>query len=111
MEAELQTEYPQYDIHILAINQIGNGTGSGPASVSQVSTLPMVQDNSVANIWNAWHALTPNPSTQPGAPWRDVHILNRQNEIVETYSLTVNSLSDPQNFATLKQMFVDAAAQ
>jgi hypothetical protein len=109
MQTELQTEYPQYDIHILSINQIGYGSGSGPALVGQVSSLPMVQDDNIEDIWNSWHALAPNPSTHSGAPWRDVHILNEQNEIIETYSLTLNNLSNPQNYAVLKQMFVDAA--
>ena len=31
MQNELQTEYPQYDIQILAVNQTGYGTGSGPS--------------------------------------------------------------------------------
>ena len=109
MQDELETEYPQYDIQILAINQIGNG--SGAALVGSLGDLPMVEDNSSDDIWNTWHAMAPNPSTHSGAPWRDVHILNSQNEIVYTYSLTLNNLSNPQNFATLKQMFVDAATQ
>ena len=111
MQNELQTEYPQYDIQILAVNQTGYGTGSGPSLVGQISSLPMVQDDNFVNIWNSWHASAPNPSSHSGAPWRDVHILNPQNEIIETYSLTLNNLSNPQNFATLKQMFVDAATQ
>ena len=109
MQAELETEYPQYDIQILAVNQIGNS--SGASLVASLGDLPMVQDNSSDDIWNTWHAMSPNPSTHSGAPWRDVHILNTQNEIVDTYSLTLNNLSNPQNFATLKQMFVDAATQ
>ena len=109
MQAELETEYPQYDIQILAINQIGNGAGA--SLVASLGDLPMVEDNSSDDIWNTWHAMAPNPSTHSGAPWRDVHILDSQNEIVYTYSLTLNNLSNPQNFATLKQMFVDAATQ
>ena len=109
MQAELETEYPQYDIQILAVNQVGNS--SGASLVASHGDLPMVQNNTTDDIWNTWHALAPNPSTHSGAPYRDVHILNTQNEIVYTYSLTLNNLSNPQNFATLKQMFVDAATQ
>ena len=109
MQAELEVEYPQYDIQILAVNQIGNA--SGASLVASQGDLPLVQNNSVDDIWNTWHAMAPFPSTHSGAPYRDVHILNGQNEIVETYSLTLNNLSNPQNFATLKQMFVDAASQ
>ena len=109
MQAELEVEYPQYDIQILAVNQIGNS--SGASLVGGSGDLPMVQNNTTDDIWNTWHALAPNPSTHSGAPYRDVHILNAQNEIVETYSLTLNNLSNTQNYATLKQMFVDAASQ
>ena len=109
MQAELEVEYPQYDIQILAVNQIGNASGVSLAGAE--GDLPIVQDNPSDDIWNTWHALTPNPSSHSGAPWRDVNILNAQNEIVETYSLTLYTLSDPQNYATLKQMFVDAASQ
>ena len=107
MQNELEAEYPQYDFQILAVNQ--TGYGSYASLVSSMGDLPLVQDNPTDNIWNTWHALTPNPSTQSGAPYRDVHILNADNEIVETYSLTVYDLGNPQNYATLKQMFVDAA--
>ena len=109
MQAELEIEYPQYDIQILAVNQIGNS--GGEALIASLGDLPMVQDNGVVDIWDTWHAMTPNPSTNAGAPWRDVHILNSDNEIVDTYSLTVNNLSNTQNYDTLKQMFVDAASQ
>ena len=109
MQAELEVEYPQYDIQILAVNQIGNS--SGASLVGGSGDLPMVQNNTTDDIWNTWHALAPNPSTHSGAPYRDVHILNTQNEIVYTYSLTLNNLSNSQNYDTLKQMFVDAATQ
>ena len=109
MQVELENEYPQYDIQILAVNQ--NGYGAYTNLVASLGDLPMVQDNSNDAIWNTWHALTPNPSTHSGAPWRDVHILNAENEIVETYSLTLYNLSNVQNFNTLKQKFIDAASQ
>ena len=108
MQAELQAEYPQYDIDILAINQIGNGSGTGPTQVSQISPLPMVQDDASIDIWNIWHATSPNPSS---SAWREVQILDKQNEIIHTFSLTTYNLSDPTNYTTLKQMFVDAATQ
>ena len=104
MQNELEAEYPQYDIQILAVNQIGYG--SYTSLVASLGDIPMIQDNTTDNIWNTWHALTPNPSAQP---YRDVHILNADNEIVDTYNLTTYNLGSAQNYATLKQMFVDAA--
>ena len=109
MQAELEIEYPQYDIQILAVNQTGNS--GGEALVASLGDLPVVQDNSTVSIWDTWHAMTPNPSTNAGAPWRDIHILNPDSEIISTYNLTVYNLQNTQNYDTLKQMFVDAASQ
>lgn len=107
MQSELEVEYPQFDIQILAVNQIGYGQQT--SLVASVGDIPLLQDNTVDNIWSTWHSLAPNPSTHLGAPYRDVHILNQQNEIVETFSLTLNDLRNLQNYSTLKQLFVDAA--
>jgi hypothetical protein len=96
MQAELQIEHP--DIHILGINMIGAEGGMG--EVSLISTLPVVNDDTVVHVWQDW-----------GAVWRDVIILNRANEPIYTYNLTTYNLADPTNYATLKQMFIDAATQ
>lgn len=49
-------------------------------------------------MWSSW-----------GATWRDVQILDANNDRVGIYNLTENSLADEENYATLKQMLLDAA--
>lgn len=129
MQTELQTEHPSLNISLLAINQIGYEAGM--SSIDPTSTLPIVNDNDVDNIWSTWHGLSPEPSQ---SPWREIHILDAQNEIVHTFSLTSHNLGPGNGFCTdsthmiqedcedsgavwhlnydyLKQLFVDAATQ
>ena len=129
MQAEIQAEYPSLNITLLAINQ--SGYEAGMSSIGPTSTLPIVNDNDVDNIWNTWHALSPEPSH---SPWREIHILNKQNEIIQTFSLTSHNLGPGNGFCTdptqmiqsdcedsgavwhlnyeyLKQLLVDAATQ
>ncbi|MDG2383862.1 MAG: dockerin type I domain-containing protein [Pirellulaceae bacterium] len=43
--------------------------------------------------------------------FRDVVIIDENNEVVTTYNLTSNNLSDSENYAELRQLFVDAASE
>lgn len=98
MQTELAAEYPNLPIHIIGINQIGAETGM--TDVALMSTLPVVNDDTNENVWTDW-----------GAQWRDVKILNANNEIVTTYNLTTYNLADQANYDALKQLFIDAATQ
>ena len=49
MQTELQAEYPSLNITLLAINQIGYEAGM--PSIDPTSTLPIVNDNDVDDIW------------------------------------------------------------
>tara|TARA_B110000037_G_C16745171_1_gene352916 strand:- start:93 stop:458 length:366 start_codon:yes stop_codon:yes gene_type:complete len=121
MQAELSSEYPMLDISILAINQIGAEAGIPQAS--QVGTLPIVNDDSNTQIWTNWTGI-----------WRDVYIVDHQNEVVDVYNLTANNLAPnygvcsvgtntdqesceaagavwTSNYDYLKQLFVTAALQ
>lgn len=123
MQTELQAEYPQHGFNIIGINQPSNQGQGGEALVAAISTLPMVQDDATANVWPNW-----------GAVWRDIKILDRQNEVFYTYNLTQNSLAPgnglcsdmsyfdqpscegagfvwTENYDHLKQKFIDAATQ
>ena len=55
------------------------------SAIDPASTLPIINDNETDNIWVTWHAISPEPSQ---SPWREIHILNAQNEIIHTFSLT-----------------------
>ena len=58
----------------------------------------MVGDSAELLIWEQW-----------GGDWRDVFILNKQNEIMEVYNLTEHNLNDPSNYTELKEKLIAAA--
>ena len=96
MQGELDEEYPDLDIKILSINQIG--AENGTSSFSEIHALPMVNDNPTDDIWTEWDC-----------EWRDFYILNKNNELLEVYNLTEHNLNDPVNYEELKQKLVVAS--
>ena len=96
MQDELESAYPNLDIDLFAINMSGAGSGISYFTASQ--HLPVVQDDSILQIWSIW-----------GGVWRDVFILDQNNVLVHTYNLTQYSLSDSANYDTLMQLFIDTA--
>ena len=121
MQTELDAEYPNLNIDILGINM--TGTEAGMSDVALISTLPVVQDDTTVNVWNDWNAI-----------WRDVQILNAENEVIHVFNLTQHNLAPGNGFCTdathvdqtscesagetwhvnytyLKQLFIDAATQ
>ena len=94
MQDELESNYPNLDIEIFAINM----TGSSVTSLTSSQNLPVVQDDNSLQIWSTW-----------GAVWRDVMILDQNNELVHTYNLTQYSLSNTSNYNDLMQLFIDTA--
>ncbi|MEC8380244.1 MAG: hypothetical protein VXZ96_07980 [Myxococcota bacterium] len=96
MQAELDASYPNLPIQILAVN--GIGYSSGIASLSSIHTLPMVEDTNTDLIWSQW-----------GAVYRDVMILDGNNELVDAFNLTSSSLNSSSNYNALMQLFIDTA--
>ena len=99
MQDELNANYPQLDIQLLAIDRI-DAQGNGVSNFSIDQDLPMVVDNNSDSIWSTW-----------GGAWRDVVILNQDNEIVTSYNLTQYNLANQSNYDTLKQLLIDTATQ
>ncbi len=62
--------------------------------------LPILQDTVTDDVWGAW-----------GAVWRDVVILDPDNERSTVYNLTTYDLADVANRDALKQLLLDAAGQ
>ena len=62
-------------------------------------TLPWLQDTQGQNVWEGWAVI-----------WRDVVILDTQNNVRGIYNLTEHDLGIPANLAELKKMLLDAAA-
>jgi hypothetical protein len=64
----------------------------------QGRALPWLQDTKQANVWAAW-----------SVNWRDVVILDDQNNVVAVYNLSSHDLSMSANYAELRTMLLNAA--
>lgn len=94
MQAELDVSHPG-QIQLLAVN--GAGYESGMTTMAALGDLPIVQDTASEDVWTQW-AVT----------YRDVVILDADNEVVGVFNLTSNNLADSTNYATLKGMLTGA---
>jgi hypothetical protein len=84
-------------VTIIGINEIGHESGN--TQVSSVANLPMLQDVEEQNVWGVWNVT-----------YRDVVIVNTQGQEIGVYNLSKNDLNEPDSFAALKTMLVDAAS-
>lgn len=101
MQAELRAAYPELEITILGINQFDQGAEN--ALMMAGRSLPWLQDvdansDGQSDVWSAW-----------SAQWRDVMIVDGDNVRVATYNVTNNNLGTAANYATLRDMILDAA--
>ena len=78
------------------MNGIGHESANGTITAGR--TLAWLQDLAATDVWSAW-AVT----------YRDVILLNDNNEPVGVYNLTSNDLGDPTKYAALRDMLVSAA--
>ena len=98
MQTELASEYPELDIQIVGINEIGFDSGNAEMVVD--IELPWLQDDAIEEVWETWNVT-----------YRDVWILDAQNEVSAIYNLSENTLANPSNYADLMDIFVDTASQ
>ena len=96
MQTELDDETLDREVRILGINRAGSEAGN--AQVCDGRNIPWLQDTLDQNVWGAWQVT-----------WRDVIVLDEDNEIVAVFNLTQNSLSVPANYDSLKSILRDAA--
>ena len=97
MQTELEHDYPEVNIQIIGINQIGYGAGN--EAICTGRDIPWLQDVPGTDVWTSW-----------SVTYRDVIILDTDNVKVGTFNVTVNDLAISENYNTLQQMLVDAAA-
>ena len=97
MQVELDAADTTGSIVILGVNSIG--AESGNAAVTNGRSLAWLQDTAAQAVWESWQVA-----------YRDVVILDRANERVGAFNLTEHDLSVPAEFATLKQILLDLAA-
>jgi len=83
-------------VRILGVNAAGEEDGNAYACNGR--DIPWLQDTSAENAWGRW-AVT----------WRDVVILDEQNEPIGVYNLTAHSLADSTSYAELMGILRRAA--
>ncbi len=96
MQDRFDAEHPELGIQVLHVNETGYEAGNG--DLAAVTDLPILQDSAVSLVWQTW-----------GAVWRDVFVLNGDNELHAVFNLTDHPLDDEANFEALYQSFLDAA--
>ena len=99
MQDELEAEYPHLDIQLLAVNRAGQEVGVPAATEDR--DIPMLQDvdadgDSIGDAWKLWDV-----------EWRDVVILDGNNERVGVLNLGSHDLTESENYNTLKNMLLD----
>ena len=98
MQTELEESHPELEIKLLAINQIN--AENGVNNFNEGHSLPMVQDSTTEGIWTSWQG-----------SWRDVYILDNNNQLIEVFNLTMYNLQDSNNYNALKEKLISAAQQ
>lgn len=107
MLSELRSEYPDAPIQILGVNEFGHESGNSLMSSDRVT--PILQDvdannNGSSDVWREVWDVT----------YRDVKILNQENELVGTVNLTPPEgydLGEQANYNALKQIIADVARE
>ena len=96
MQNELADEEPGLGIQLLAVNESGFDSGLG--TMSGLGDLPLLQDTDEETVWDDWDVT-----------FRDVVILNSDNEQVGVFNLTTHSLAVSDNYEELKALLIATA--
>ncbi len=98
MQAELTDLGLAVEINLLGVNRDTSSSHNDEITAGRV--LPWLQDTSEIDSWSLWHVV-----------YRDVVILDQDGARVTAYNLTQHSLSTPANYAALKALLQDIAAE
>lgn len=96
MQTQLDSLATELDIELFAINQVG--LESGLEGMSVYGALPILQDDPDLLIWE-----------MEGIEYRDVLILDADNQWLTTFNLTDNDLNDDSNYTALMDLLVGYA--
>jgi hypothetical protein len=96
MQQDVDTVKTARPIRIFGVN--GIGFESGNAGICQGRTIPWLQDVAEQNVYEDWHVV-----------YRDVIVLNEDNEIIATYNLTDHDLNNSTSYFALREILLDAA--
>ncbi len=97
----MEADFPELDIQLVGVNKVGKEAGNDTAVEGR--DIPLLQDvdfndDGGSDSWDLWNV-----------QWRDVVILDGDNEQVGTFNLTTYNLALPENYNALRQMLIDAA--
>ncbi len=109
MQDDFAANFPSLKIQILGVNENDVGDADANAAFCANRDTPFLQDvdannNQRSDVWyDLWNVT-----------YRDVIILNTENEIVDVFNLTTHGLESPMapdrtNFEALRQSFIDTA--
>jgi hypothetical protein len=83
-------------VRIVGLNEVGHESAND--LMVDGRDLPWLQNTPAQNVWNSWQVT-----------YRDVIVLDRRNVPVAVFNLTEHDLSDPFDYAELKQILIDAS--
>ncbi len=92
LQNELDVSHPGA-FELLAVNEVGHE--SGLPTMSALGDLPILQDTVAVDAWDSW-AVT----------YRDVVLLDEDNQFVGVFNLTVNNLNEPTNYNALRDLLI-----
>lgn len=98
MQADIAAGHPGRAVQILGVNQMG--LESGNAATCEGRTIPWLQETADHPCWESWQVM-----------WRDVVILDGENQRAGVFNLTPHDLADPANYDTLKAMILRVASR
>jgi hypothetical protein len=96
MQAEIDAGAPAVPCEILGVNGIGHESGNATNCAGRV--IPWLQDAAGVDAWTLW-----------GVAYRDVVILDPDNEVFAVYNLTFYDLAVPGNYDALMAEILAAA--
>jgi len=98
MQGELNSVATPIPIRILGLNAVGHESGN--ATVVAGRTLPWLQDTKSQDVWTRWRVT-----------WRDVIVLDSDNNVAAIYNLTEHDLGKAANYDSLKTLLIKVANQ
>ena len=96
MQKDIEAETWSTTVQIHGVNAAG--LESGNAVTCQGRTTPWLQDTAAAQVYQKWEVT-----------YRDVIIVNQDNEAVAAYNLTSHNLAVQANYDELKALLQQAA--
>ena len=99
MQQEIAATSTLRPVQIIGVNGHGYETMyNAPGAFCDGRDLPFLEEGPNDGVWVAW-----------GVNYRDVVVVDENNEVVAVYNLTGNSLGNASNYQALKNILLGAA--